>query len=179
MANFSVHTKENTTKFFQQYVSKGGKLLIEGTATHDFAGKDISATWKAISSKAVATSFSLNNVAKLCIEKNLLTDGVTNEVGSYTFTNDESLKTNIPATFSFTYHGNIYTGSYKGLAAIKLATTGKLQKLAATCFSSLSKNGKSIVHIDKEADVFISVDNGIVHSIIADKTKSIKMFFNK
>jgi len=167
-----------TTKFFQEYVNKGGRLLTEGNATHDFYGKDNSAVWKTIFSKAKATSYSLDNIAKLGIAKNELIDGVENEAGSYTFTSIESLKNNTPATFSFTYQGNHFTGTYKGLAAIKVDVNGNLQKLAATAFSSLQKNGKQILHLDKEADVFSIVENGIMHVTIADEAKSIKISTN-
>jgi hypothetical protein len=173
------YAKETTTQFFQQYVNKGGRLLLEGTATHDFAGNDVSARWKAISLKAVATSFSVNNVAKLGIEKNPLTEGVANETGAFTFTSSESLQSDKPAVFSFAYHGDTYTGSYKGLAAIKIDAAGKLQKLAATAFSSLTKNGKPLVSLSKEADVFISVEKGIVHATVADETRSVKLVINK
>ncbi len=173
------YARESTTHFFQQYVSKGGKLLLEGSATHDFFGKDITASWNAIAAKAIATSFSLDNVAKLGVEKNPLTDGVANEAGNFTFTNSESLQSDQPAAFSFTYHGDTYTGSYKGLAAISIDASGKLQKLAATAFSSMRKNGKPMVSLSKEADIFISVENGIVHATVADETKSAKLIINK
>ena len=173
------YAKESTTKFFQQYVSKGGKLLLEGTAIHDFMGKDMTNAWEQIGLKAVANSYSLENVSKLGIEKNTLTDGVLNEPGTYTFTNSESLQTNSPAVFSFTYQGDTYTGIYKGLAAIKMDKTGKIQKLSATAFSSFNKNGKPVITMSKEADVFISVEGGVVSATVADETKSVKLVFNK
>jgi hypothetical protein len=170
------YSKESTTSFFQSYVNKGGKLLIEGSVTHDFYGKDISNTWKNIVSKATATSFSMNNVEKLGISKNNLVDGVVNEEGSYTFTSIESLQTNAPATFSFTYNDNIFSGTYKGLASIKLDVKGNLQKFAATSFKTLKKNGKEILRLSMEADIFMFVQNGMVHTSIADETKLIKLY---
>jgi len=88
----------------------------------------------------------------------------------------QKMQNNSPATFSFTYKGNHFTGTYKGLAAIKVDATGSLQKLAATAFSSLQKNGKDILHLDKEADIFIAVQNGIMQATIADESKSIKIY---
>lgn len=173
------YAKESTTKFFQQYVNKGGKLLLEGTAMHDFMGKDMTKTWEHIASKAIATNYSLENVAKLGIAKNNPDDGVINEEGSFTFTNAASLQNDAPATFSFTYMGNMFSGTYKGLAAIKMDKTGKVQKLSATAFSSFKKNGKSVITMTKEADVFISVEKGIANVVIADEAKSIKLAFNK
>jgi hypothetical protein len=168
-----------TTKFFREYISHHGKLLIEGPATHDFEGKPISPVWKDIYNKAVATSYSLDNVAKLGVPKNELVDGINNETGAYTFTSIESLKNNSLATFSFTYGGNTYSGTYKGLAAIKVDAKGELKKLAATAFYSFLKNGKEVFHLTKEADVFITIQNGIIDATIADTTKSIKLIKDK
>ncbi|MDP4284870.1 MAG: hypothetical protein Q8891_10620 [Bacteroidota bacterium] len=173
------YSKKSTTKFFQQYVNKGGKLLVEGNFTNDYYGNDITNTWKNIESKAVATSFSLDNVKKLGVPKNNLIDGVPNGEGVYTFTSIESLQKDTPVTFSFTDHGNTFNGIYKGLAAIKVNAGGNLQKLAATGFLSLSRNGKEILHLSKFADIFISVQNEKMNVTIADPTKSIKIFQGK
>ncbi len=167
------YAKESTTNFFQNYVNKGGKLLVEGDANYDFNGKDISGAWQNIIKKSVANSYSIENVAKLGVPKNELVDGVENETGSYTFTNAESLKTDQPALFSFTYKGNTFSGSYKGLAAIKVDTNGNLEKLAATGFSNFKKNGKTTISLSAQANVFAEIKNGILDITIADETKSI------
>lgn len=166
------YTKPATTRFFQDYVNKGGKLLLEGNATHDFLGKDITATWKQIASKAVSIGYSLENLVRLGIPANQLEDGVTNEEGSFTFTNTASLANNQPAVFRFAYKGKLYTGQYKGLAAVKLDAQGNVQKLAATGFTAIQQNGKDILRLSREADVFFTVDKGIAKTIIADSTRS-------
>ncbi|HWC54095.1 MAG TPA: hypothetical protein VG676_10970 [Chitinophagaceae bacterium] len=173
------YSKQVTLNFFQDYVNKGGKLLIDGNAFYNYYGQNIGAAWKIIVSKAVATSFSLDNVEKLGIHKNPLTDGVANGNGAYTFTSIESLQNNIPATFSFTDHGNTFAGTYKGLAAIKVDSKGNIVKLSATAFGSVSRNGKEIFHVSQPADVFISVQNGIVNATIADVNKTIKLLIDK
>ena len=169
------YSRSTTTRFIQNYIAKGGKLLLEGNATVDFDGNDISKEWKAILAKSVATSFSLNNISKLGIAKNALADGVTNADGSYTFTSIESIRSNTPAIFSFSLNGNQFSGTYKGLAAIKIDAKGNLEKLSATAFSSFKKNGSTIFHLSKEADVFITIKDGLPNAIIADETKSIKL----
>lgn len=173
------YARAKTTAFFTQYVNKGGKLLLEGNATHDFNGNNISTQWKTIASKATALSFSLDNIEKLGITKDNPADGVINDEGTYTFTNTASLESGKPAVFSFSYSGNTYTGSYRGLAAIQLDGKGKLVKLAATAFTSLQKNGKDILVLSKEADLFISVTNGKAAAVIADKDRSAKLEFHQ
>lgn len=173
------YSKPATTEFFRNYVNRGGKLLIEGNATHDFNGKEISAEWNQIAAKAAATSFSLDNVAKLGVQINPLQEGVENQPGTYTFTDDASLITNKPAVFSFDYLGNHYEGTYKGLAAIQIANNGKIQKLSATGFGSMKKNGKEILRLSKEADIYFSEKNGQYDALIADPQKSITVKFEK
>ena len=172
------YSKATTVKFFQEYVAKGGKLMLDGPADFDYSGKNITDTWKKIEAKAVSTTWSIDNAAKLGVPKNELTDGVSNGPGIYTFTNAGSLQNNQPATFSFQYLGNTYTGTYKGLATIQIDSKGNLQKLAATAFSSLRKNGKEVLHLSGEADVFITVENGTAEAILADPSKSIKLVQN-
>ena len=172
------YSKERTVKFFQEYVAKGGKLLLDGPADFDYRGKNITETWRKIASKAVATSYSLENTAKLGIAKNELKDGVANDPGTFTFTSIESLQENKPATFSFTYLGNTFSGTYKGIAVIKIDPNGAVQKLGATAFSSMRKNNKEILHVSREADVFISVEGATIHATIADSTKSTQISTN-
>ena len=164
-----------TTKFFQSFVEHNGKLLLEGNCTHDFNGNNIAATWKAIAAKATVAGYSLEHVAKLGIPKNELIDGVQNEPGSFTFTNAESLKSGNPATFSFNYLGNTYTGSYKGLVAIKINAKGNLEKLAATSFAYLQKNGKKLISMDNTSDVYISVVGKTINAMVADVSKTAKI----
>lgn len=170
------YSKEATTKFFQYYVNAGGKLLIEGNVTKDFYGKDIESIWKEIADKAVATSFSMENIKKLGVARSFLTDGVQNGEGSYTFTNIESLQKDTPVSFSFTDHGNTFTGIYKGMAAISVDAEGGLRKLAVTAFSSLHRNGKEILRLNKPADLFISVQDKKANVTIADSTKMAALF---
>jgi len=172
------YSKETTVKFFQEYVARGGKLMLDGPADFDYNGKNITNTWKKIAAKAVSTTYSIDNTAKLGVSKNELTDGVSNGPGTYTFTSIESLQNNQPATFSFRYLGNTFSGTYKGLAAIQIDQKGNLQKLAATAFTSFKKNNKEILHMSREADVFISAEDGIIHATVADSTKSIQILTN-
>lgn len=100
----------------------------------------------------------LENKTKLGDIKNPLVDGVLNEDGSYTFTNVASLQSNTPAVFSLNYNGANYTGTYKGMASIKLSVDGKLGKLAV--------NGRVILQLNNEADIFLTVSGNVVNAII-------------
>ena len=168
------YAKETTLSFLETYLAKGGKLMVEGKAINDFGGKDITARWKKIADKAMSTKFSIEDIAQLGVTKNGLMDGALNEDGSYTFTNPEALKSNVVTRFSFTKNGTVFSGNYSTLAVIKVDSKGEVQKFAVTGFSSLRKNGQVIFSLDKPADVFMEMKNGIYNVIIADETKTIQ-----
>ena len=66
------------------------------------------------------------------------------------------------------------------MAAVKLYKNGKIQKLAATGFSNLQKNGKVILQLNNEADIFLSVSGNILNATIAGETgKNTFTFENK
>jgi hypothetical protein len=160
------------TEFFRRYVDGGGKLLVEGPATRDFYGKDMTDAWQHITGKAVATSFSLENALRLGVGRNELPEGVLNEDGSYTFTSPESLASGKPAEFSFTSGKDRFSGAYKGVAVVRVDGEGHLQKLAATGFSSLSRNGVEVLKLSREADIFLS--GGQV--TVADAGHSVRVY---
>ncbi len=172
------YARKSTTVFIQQYLSQGGKLLIDGKVTHDFNGEDISVAWKAIAAKAVSTHFSIEDIAKLGIARNELKNGVQNDDGSFTFTSVESIKTNTADTFSFVYQGDHYQGSYTGIASIKIGRKGKLEKLASTGFSSLTKNGHPILQLSKAADIYVVAENDRYQATIADANKETQLLFD-
>jgi hypothetical protein len=102
-----------------------------------------------------------------------------NEDGSYTFTNVSSLQNNTSAVFSLIYNGANYTGTYKGMAAVKLSVDGKLEKLAATGFTSFQKNGKVILQLSNEADIFLTVSGNVVNATIAGENGNNTLTFEK
>ena len=164
------YAKESTIRFLESYVSKGGKLMINGTATTDFMGKDVAQRFKSIYDKAISTIFSIDDIQKLGLQKNVIENGCKNEDGSYTFTDYNSLKSNQPTTFSVKIEGDNYTGSYIGTAAIAVDKKSGIKKFTATGFTELKRNEKVVLHFNQPTD-FLLEDNKL---IIADATKTLK-----
>ena len=164
------YAKESTIKFLESYVAKGGKLMINGTATTDFMGNDVTNRFKKIYDKAVATSYSIADIPKLGIQKNAIENGCKNEDGSITFTDYISLKLNRPTTFSVNIDGDTYTGNYIGMAAIAASKQAGLKKFTATGFTELKKNEKIILQFNKPTDILLEGNK----LIIADATKTLK-----
>jgi hypothetical protein len=168
-----------TIAFLKDYVSKGGKLVTQGNLSLDFSGKDASADWKKIAASALDTTLSINALAKAGIEKNTLENGVLNEDGSYTFTDTTSLRTGVPQNFKFVKDGSTFSGNYTGLAVIKVDEKNNIEKFAATGFSELKMNGKTIFSLSKPADIFIETKNQKRTITIADQDQTTKIVENK
>ena len=164
------YARKSTFDFLKSYVDKGGKLMVEGTATHDFDGKDIRKQWNEIVDKATCKTYSVNDIPKLGISKREFPNGVLNEDGSYTFTNIKDAQ-----TLKSGKNGDTFTIKCNGLAAIKTSDSGKLEKLVATDFISLMMNGKTILSVEKPTDISVVVNNGIAEITFVDKDKSNKL----
>jgi hypothetical protein len=161
------YARKSTFDFLKNYVNKGGKLMVEGSATYDFNGNNISKQWNEIASKALVKSYKVDEVSKLGISKREYENGVLNEDGSYTFTGIQGSQT-------FSSASNTFTIKCDGLAAIQFDKTGTLKKLVATSFSSLVKDGRTILNLSKPADISVVLTNGVVEITIADETKTTK-----
>jgi len=168
------YSKESTIKFLENYVSKGGKLMINGIATTDFIGNDVTERFKKIEGKAIATTYSINDLPKLGLQKNAVENGCKNEDGSYVFSDYNSLKSNHPTTFSVNIDGDNYNGTYIGMAAIAADKKVGIKKFTATGFSELKKNDKVILQFNQPTDVLIEGNK----LLIADETKMLKPIRN-
>ncbi|MEI6753306.1 MAG: hypothetical protein WCK78_09050 [Paludibacter sp.] len=162
------YARKSTFDFLKTYVSKGGKLMVEGSATYDFDGNTVGKQWNEIADKALVKSFNVADISKLGIAKREFENGVLNEDGSYTFTG-------IKGSQQLTNGNNSFTINCNGLAAIQLDETGNLKKLVATAFSSLIKDGKTLFSLTKPADISVVVTNGVAEIIVADESKTIRV----
>ncbi len=168
------YSKESTIQFLENYVAKGGKLMINGTATTDFMGNDVTDRLKKIAGKAIATTYSISDLPKLGLQKNAVENGCKNEDGSYVFSDYNSLKSNQPTTFSVIIDGDNYNGTYIGMAAIAADKKVGIKKFTATGFSELKKNDKVIIRFTQPTDILIEGNK----LLIADETRTIKPMKN-
>jgi hypothetical protein len=172
------YAKGSELKFLEDYEKHGGKLMIEGKADHDFNANEISDRFKTIYNNATVKGYSVNDLSKLGISKNVLPGGCKNEDGSYVFTDLNSIRTNAVASFYVNNVCGIYTGQYKGLAVIAADNSG-VKKFAASGFKSLSANGKVLLQFDEPVDVFITRQGTKYTIIVADASKKMKPVINK
>ena len=173
------YAKPEELTFLETYVKMGGKLMIEGKASHDFGANDISARFQSLYSKATVVGYDINKLSQLGLQKNWIKDGCKNEDGSYVFSNRNSLVTDTIASFSINIHGAVFSGKYKGLVALKTSKDANVQKLAATGLQELRKNGQLILGFKQPTDVFFIIVGKTRTFIIADGKKSIKPLVSK
>ncbi|KAA9041207.1 hypothetical protein FW778_04005 [Ginsengibacter hankyongi] len=173
------YAKESELKFLEEYESKGGKLMVEGGADRDFNANKISKRFTSIYNKATVKGYSIENLSRLGLQKNLLPDGCKNEDDSYVFTDINSLRTGSMASFSIKIDGDLYECSYQGLAIIRTVKKMGVIKFAANGFTSLRRNGKVVLSFKDPVNIFISRQNGKINMIIKDSTHTIKPMINK
>jgi len=149
------YSKESTLKFLEEYVNKGGKLMMAGAAAYDFNGNDISVRIRSIYEMAIIKEFSVNRIPELGLTRNVLAGGCKNEDGSYVFTDISSLRNNRPKIFKLSFGQDIYSGDYSGFSAILADPLLGLQKLACAGFSELKKNGVTILKLEYPGDIFV------------------------
>src|SRR6185437_4549125 len=173
------YAKESELKFLEDYEKKGGKLMIEGNANHDFNAKEISKRFNAIYNKATVKGYSVEKLSKLDLQKNKLPDGCKNEDGSYVFTNFNSLMGDEISNFTVNIDGEGYTGNYKGLAVISADKKNGIKKFAANGFTELRRNGEIVLSFSEPVNIFMTKQSGKINMILKDSTKSILPSINK
>lgn len=167
------YAKPKTLDFIKKYVDGGGKLLIEGVARKDFYANNQKEWYDEIAGKAVATNYSLSNVAKLGIPENVYKDGNRCVDGAVVLTDYVSLKNGSRTDFSITIGDNVYTGKYQGVVALDVDEQGKIKRFACGAFDELFCNGKSVLKIKSPADIVLSSDaQGAKITIVGSKKKN-------
>ena len=166
------YAREKTLLFLEQYTNKGGKLMIEGTATKDFTANDIAARWQKIAAKATVTSFDVKALPQLGLTPNNFANAIRMMDGSWLFSDYAAFVANTPTQFTRSIDGVEYTATYCGYAAL-LADGKSISKFAATAFQELKVNGVVVLALNKPADVFITKNKKGYTITIADKTASV------
>jgi len=173
------YSKESTLKFLEEYVNKGGKLMMEGQASYDFEGNDITGRMNNIRTKSIEKEFSVRKLSNLGIHKNAIVGGCKNEDGSYVFTDIKSLRNNSSKTSEINVNGDVYSADYCGFFAISADSGNGLKKITGTGLREVRKNGVIILKLNHPADIYIEKQNQIYRITIADQTRTNQLLINK
>jgi len=149
------YAREPVVRFLEAYVAKGGKLMVEGLATHDFEGNRLVERFERILQQATVKGFDPAKIVQLGIKTNRLPDGVRNEDGSYVFTDLESLTGKKLATFKVRFGAAHYSGEYQGLSVIQADEKGALIRFSACGLKELRKKNQVLLRFNQPAMVEI------------------------
>lgn len=149
------YSKESTVALLEKFVAGGGKLMLDGTATRDFYGNDVSDRFQRLEAKAVATSFSVDAMSKMDVPKLEVDDGAVYADGSVVLTDLDSLIGHTSRAFSIEVNGHTFSGAYSGLIAIKADASGNIVKLAAGRLLQLDRDGRPIVTLTEPSDIVL------------------------
>jgi hypothetical protein len=150
------YAKETTWKFLDRFTKAGGKLMLEGTATRDFYGKDIAAHFDAIAARATVRGFDIAQLPEIGAQTNALANGAFMEDGSVVFSDFQSWQKKRAKSFSVNLHGHEFSGSYIGVCALKANESGHVEKFACGGFTELKRDGKVIFSLQRPADMVIT-----------------------
>jgi hypothetical protein len=146
-------------EFLESYVENGGRLMLEGKATHDFEGNDLSEWFDDFEDKVTVPHFSVEQLISLNAYKNPIENGVRNRDGSMVFTDLAAFRNGEESTFrgsTIRKDGkDWYEVTCKGFAALEVTKAHGVEKLAAFGFRELRKNGQVIFSINENADVYL------------------------
>jgi hypothetical protein len=163
------YAKETTLHFLERFTQQGGRLMLEGDATHGFNGEDIAARFQAMAQRATVRGFDLQRLDSLGAKVNTLPNGAWMEDGAVVFTDYESWQSNHAKPLAVTIGGHEFSGSYIGVCALKIDPAGEVERFACGGFRELRRNGQVILSHDNPADLFITrAANGEYKAIVVD-----------
>ncbi|HEX3720618.1 MAG TPA: hypothetical protein VH595_21925 [Verrucomicrobiae bacterium] len=150
------YAKETTLRFLERFVGVGGRLMLEGSATRDFGGRDISARFQKIAAGATVRGFDVARLPDVGARTNSFASGALMEDGAVVFTDFSSWRKNKPKPFEMTLNGHKFSGTYLGVCALKTDNVGNPQKFVCGGFSELRRDGTPLFSLDRPADVEVT-----------------------
>jgi hypothetical protein len=150
------YSKETTLRFLERFTQHGGKLMLEGKATRDFYGNDISGRFDKIAARATICGFDVGRLSGLGAQTNSLADGAFMEDGSVIFTDFSSWQESRPKPFAVELASHVFSGSYIGVCALRTSEAGDVEKFACGGFTTLKRDGKELFSLERPADVLIT-----------------------
>ena len=144
-----------TLAFLEQFAKAGGKFMIEGEATRDFAGNDITRRFTDIAAKASTCGFSVGQIPALGMARSTNQNMAYLEDGSVICSDLNSFTTGKPQPFGISLAGHTWSGAYVGVLALKADAYGRIEKLAAGGLSQLLCDGKLVLSLASPADIVL------------------------
>lgn len=149
------YSTQRVIEFLGRYTARGGKLMLDGTCSLDFDGKNAREAFVAIEKRATVRGFDVEGMRKLGATPNSLDDGCYYEDGSVVLADLKSAVSGIPKDFSVKLGSHVFSGRYAGVFALKVDNDGSIEKLAAGTFTVLRKDDVEVLTLSKASDIVV------------------------
>ncbi len=175
------YSTQRTIAFLEKYSRAGGHLMMEGTLTRDFLGRDATRQWSRISARVTLKNFEIDKIAELGTAKEGLDPGCSSlkdrspqctdlnalekvcsrlEDGSMLCTDLNSLTKNQPQSFEFKMAGHVYTGSFVGVVALNADSAGDVEKFACGQCNELRRDQQVVLSLKVRHDLALTSKAG-------------------
>jgi hypothetical protein len=162
-----------TLDFLEQVGEAGGRFMLEGEASRDFSGADITKRFADIAAKATVRGFDLAKIPALGISPRAKTAPAELEDGSVVYSDLESFKSGNPKSFEVKLGRHTWTGAYVGVFALKANEAGEIEKLAGGGLSWLQRDGRQVLSLSAPSDIVLRREqNGTYQALIKSGPES-------
>jgi hypothetical protein len=181
------YATQRTITFLDRYTSAGGRLMTEGSLTHDFLGQDATGQWRKISARVALKKFDVDKIPELGVARDVSDPGCSNladkspvctdlnslekacsrlEDGSALCMDLKSLQKNQPENFEFKFASHTYTGSFIGVVALKVDSSGRVEKFACGQCKELQRDQRPIVSLKERHDMVLITKAGKTNVLV-------------
>ncbi|MDR1381473.1 MAG: hypothetical protein LBJ47_08355 [Tannerella sp.] len=169
------YAKPSTLAFLRELAERKVALMTLGEATLDFDGNDCSDAYRPVARHAIP--FDIESIGKLGVTKNPVANGIFLQDGSVVMSDYPSVKNGTDTEFRVKIGKDEFSGSYRGVFALKTDRKGNVEKLAGGNFRSLRKNGKTVLELKNPADILVRRVNG--KTVVTIKGKDNEMVISE
>lgn len=149
---YPAFSKKSTLNFLEDAVARKASIRIIGEVTADFDGDAVSSEKLDLFHRVtLPESADIPQAFDLC--RNPLDGGCVLEDGSAVFSDLESLQTRSPKQFRVPLQGHVWTGTYEGVAALRVNKNGDLVRLVCGNCRLIQKDSEVLFEDDEGVDI--------------------------
>ena len=147
------YSKESVMRFLRQAIAEKYDIKVLGEITKDFGGHIIDNSFL----NDIRLEEEADIPACFGLKKNSISDGCELADGSVVITNLQSLMNDEFCTYQFIVKGYPCEAEFKGVFALLLDDLGEIKKIAAGNLKSLTVNGRKLINLSGDDDVFVPI----------------------
>ncbi len=163
------YAKQKNLLFLEALANAKANVIIEGEATRDFNGADITERFNQIRKQAAPMTLETASLEQLGVFKNDIEGGCRLVDGSVLIVNEKAVLGNQEVVLHCTISGKTYFVTCTGLLAIKVDNQGQIEKLAASGLRRVTMEGGLIWDTNTSEDCVLKRVGDSLKRITFDK----------